>query len=831
ICKMNFAGYFLIVSDFIQWAKANNITVGPGRGSGSGSIIAWSISITNINPLKFNLIFERFLNPERISMPDFDIDFCQARRHEVIEYIKNKYGQDNVSQIITFGMLKPKAALKDISRVYNLPFHIANYLSNLIPFNQVKPPTLSECIMDVKELAQAYQGNGLYNNQDFNSIIKLIIEEALLLENIHRHVSIHAAGIVISPTPLIETIALYKNEDSDMNIIQYSMQYTEMIGLVKFDILGLQNLTVISKCLEHIKNNSNITLDLDTLSDQHTKVFDLLSSGNTRGIFQFESSGIQQEITKFQPKSIFDIMALTSLYRPGPIENLPKYIARKFNKEKIEYLHPNAEELLKETYGIIIYQEQVLSLAKQLAGYSLGSADILRKAMGKKKPIEMEKQRAIFIEGCIKNNIDKDKANEIFKYIATFAGYGFNRAHAATYALIAYYTAYLKCFHLQEFLISAMNLEINDKDRICLFCHDMKKNNIQIAKLSINNIELYFTIQSKNIISYSLLAIRGIPINSAKHIITERETNGIYSSLEDFITRCKKHINKKSLESLILSGCLDEFNYTRKALFNSIEHILSYINHIDNINNSIQLSLFPNINNLKIENIKEFSTEELLKYEFNFLQTFITQHPIDIYKQYLSQYQIKTSQEAYHIYKNSTHITYQNKEKIFIIGFIEYRINKISKGRQFSWFRLSDHLGEIYVSLISSEVNQKYNELLQEKQSVILECEIYNERIFITQAFPVMRLVNKILQEMHLYIPDEQVLTNIFNLIQDKEIKSSINKNNIVDHNNGITQNSSYTTVYLYLKIYNKFVSKITLNNKFALTLYDYEQLSKYKYK
>ena len=468
ICKMNFSGYFLIVSDFIRWSKEHGIAVGPGRGSGAGSIIAWSLQITDLDPIKFGLLFERFLNPERVSMPDFDIDFCQERREEVISYVRSKYGDNRVCQIITFGKLQAKAVIKDVSRVLGLPYSIADHLTELVPFNAVNPVTLSQAINEVPELRDAAKGNGLYNIDGDNELIKHVLDSALILEGLQRHASTHAAGIVISNEDMMETAPVYKDANSDMLIVQYSMKYCELAGLIKFDFLGLQTLTVITKCLELLKEQ-NIIIELEKLVFDDKKTYQMLSNGLGNGVFQFESVGMKSALRRLKPDNIEDIIALGALYRPGPMDNIPTFIACKHGEQEVDYLHPLLKPILQSTYGVIIYQEQVMEIARKLSGYSLGAADLLRRAMGKKVKAEMDAQEELFVNGALANNVPKAQAKSIFDTVAKFAGYGFNKAHASAYGVISYQTAFLKANYPAEFFVAAMNLDIDSSDKINVF--------------------------------------------------------------------------------------------------------------------------------------------------------------------------------------------------------------------------------------------------------------------------------------------------------------------------------------------------------------------------
>ena len=490
IHNMKFDGYFLIVSDFIIWSKENDIAVGPGRGSGAGSIVAWVLRITNLDPIRFGLLFERFLNPERVSMPDFDIDFCQSRRDEVISYVQKKYGDDKVAQIITFGKLQAKAALKDVGRVMQMSYSQVDRICKMIPFNALEAVTLEKAIAMDKDLQQEIK-------QDEQ--IKKLTNISLQVEGLFRHTSTHAAGVIIADKPIEQICALYKdNQVDNLPAVGYSMKYAEMSGMVKFDFLGLKTLTVISQTVNLINKTRNLNLKIDDIALDDKDTFTMLREGNSIGVFQIESAGMRSMLRQMKIDCFEDIIALISLYRPGPMDNIPTYIKRKLGEEKIIYPHPILEPTLKETYGVIVYQEQVMEIARVLAGYSLGAADILRRAMGKKIKAEMDKQRKIFTQGAIKNNINATKAEEIFDLVDKFAGYGFNKSHAAAYALISYQTAYLKANFPVEFITTSINLEIDNTDKINIFIQLAKDHGIKIIPPDVNQSDGLFSVEKIN---------------------------------------------------------------------------------------------------------------------------------------------------------------------------------------------------------------------------------------------------------------------------------------------------------------------------------------------
>lgn len=718
ICDMNFAGYFLIVSDFIKWSKSNGISVGPGRGSGAGSIIAWSLLITDPDPIRFGLIFERFLNPERISMPDFDIDFCQERREEVIKYVRQKYGYDRVGQIITFGKMQAKAVIKDVARVLGLVYAYADYLTELVPFNAVNPVTLDQAVREVPELKQAHSGKGLYNLNGEEELIKQVLDTALTLEGLHRHLSVHAAGIVIGSKNLIEILPVYKDSAGEMLITQYSMKYAELAGLVKFDFLGLQTLTVIAKCSELLKEQG-IEIDLPNLPLNDPKTYELLSRGEGAGVFQFESVGMRDTLKRMKPDCIEDLIALGALYRPGPMDNIPTYIACKHGHEKPDYLHPALEQILKETYGVIIYQEQVLAIAQILSGYSLGSADLLRRAMGKKIKAEMKDQENIFVAGAIKNNVDEAQAKNIFATVAKFAGYGFNKAHATSYAMISYQTAYLKANYPREFLVACLNLDINDSDKINLFIQEAKLYDIKVLAPDINHSKGHFHIENGDII-FPFGAIKNVTPTLGDIACKERGS-GAFTNIIDFVERMPaKSINKKSLENLIKAGCFDKLDSNRNRLLFSIPNLLSHHNLYHDEKNARQITLIPLPQNHILSNEQDVSIEERASMELEVLGSFFSYHPISSYSEILSQNKIVSSYYVkYEMPQKSHHIK--------IAGVILKKDARMSPRGRFITFSISDPYGNIDVTIYNEEVMKNYVHLLDLKTMVVISCDAFKD--------------------------------------------------------------------------------------------------------
>ncbi|MEA1937726.1 MAG: DNA polymerase III subunit alpha, partial [Pseudomonadota bacterium] len=548
--QMGFPGYFLIVSDFIKWAKTHDIPVGPGRGSGAGSVVAWSLTITDLDPLRFGLLFERFLNPERVSMPDFDVDFCQDRRDEVIRYTRERYGDNMVAQIITYGKLQARAVTRDVGRVLQMPFGQVDSICKMIPNPPGKPVPLADAIEGEPRIGQMMK--------DDETVAKLM-NVALKLEGLYRHASTHAAGVVIGDRPLEELVPLYRDPRSDMPVTQFSMKYVEMAGLVKFDFLGLKTLTVLQRAVENIKATTGEKIDLSTLPMADDKTFKLLTRTDTMGVFQLESPGMRDVLRKLKPDRFEELIALVALYRPGPMDNIPKYIRVKNGEEPADYLHPDLEPILKETFGIIIYQEQVMQAAQVLAGYTLGGADLLRRAMGKKIKEAMDEERVKFVSGAKARGVDSARADSIFDQIAKFAGYGFNKSHAAAYALIAWQTAWLKANYPVQFMAASMSLDIGNTEKLNLFRQELNSMGIALLAPDVNRSDVDFAVERQQdgtlAIRYAFSALKGVGRPAARSLTKERENGGLFASLSDFARRFDPHgMNKRQLDTLIASG-------------------------------------------------------------------------------------------------------------------------------------------------------------------------------------------------------------------------------------------------------------------------------------
>ncbi len=709
INKMKFGGYFLIVSDFIKWSKKQQIPVGPGRGSGAGSIVAWSLQISDIDPIKFGLLFERFLNPERVSMPDFDIDFCQERRDEVINYVKKKFGEDKVAHIITFGKLQARAVLRDVGRVLQIPYMQVDKICKMVPNNPANPVTLKQAIDMDRELKSQSKSD---------PSIEKLTSISLKLEGVNRHISTHAAGIVIGNKELLKIVPLYKDSNSTMPMVQYSLKYAEKIGLVKFDFLGLKTLTVISWTCNLIKK-INKDFDLQNIALDDNKTYTMLSKGDCMGVFQFESSGMRETIKKIKPDNIGDLIALGSLYRPGPMDNIPSYINRKHGNEEIDYVHPLLETVLKETYGIIVYQEQVMEIAQILAKYTLGEADLLRRAMGKKIKEEMEAQRSKFITGCIDNNINKEKAEEIFNLVNKFASYGFNKSHAAAYAYISFQTAYLKANYPLEFITSSINLEIDNTDKIYLFIIEAKKFGINILLPNINYSKSEFVLEN-NKIRFGLIGLKGVGKKFTDLVVAERDKNGKYTDIFDFIERLPDSgLNKKILENLIKSGAFDEFGINRKTLFMNVDILLKY--SISNTHNDDQLDLFfDTANNSKyrpdLKHYTEWNEKEKLKVEFESFGYYISTHPIKKYRCFFDRLNISQSIDIEKIQSSIS--------KIKLLGVLTVKKIRSTPRGKYAFLQISDLNGIIDLSIFDEALLYKSNDLLVEGNSLYFSAEV-----------------------------------------------------------------------------------------------------------
>ena len=710
---MGYSGYFLIVSDFIKWSKVNDIAVGPGRGSGAGSLVAWALTITDLDPLRWGLFFERFLNPERVSMPDFDIDFCQARRDEVIHYVQERYGFDRVAQIITFGKLQARAVVRDVGRVLEMPYGLVDRIAKLVPANPANPVTLQQAIEIEPELQKL-------RSNDEN--IKHLLDLALKLEGLYRNSSTHAAGIVIGDRPLEESIPLYLDPRSETLATQFSMKYVELAGLVKFDFLGLKTLDVIQKTLS-LLNKRKINIDIENLPLNDTATFDMLTKGDTTGVFQCESSGVRDVMRKLKPDRFEDIIAVVALYRPGPMDNIPSYINRKHGIEEVDYLHDDLKDCLSETYGIPIYQEQVMQMAQALAGFTLGSADLLRRAMGKKIQKEMDAQRDVFVSGAKARNVNEDTATRIFETIAKFAGYGFNKAHAAAYAMIAYQTAYLKANYPVEFFAASMTLDMSNTDKLSLYQQELERQNITLLAPDLNRSEVEFSVEyvdnekNKNIygaIRYALSAIKGVGPAAMDMVILERERNGCFVNIFDFAGRVDpQSLNRRLIENLIAAGALDSINNNRAELFSGIELIISYAQSKSADRQSGQFNFLNDqsvgmTDTPRLEVVAEWSQVERLERELNAVGFYLSAHPLDEYAKALQRLGVPSFNNLY-----DTVLANGGTMISSLAGTVLNIQNRTSqRGNKYAFIQFSDGSG-VYEVTAFSEILTNHRDLLQ----------------------------------------------------------------------------------------------------------------------
>ncbi len=634
---MDFPGYFLIVSDFMKWTRAHRIPVGV-RGSGAASLVAWSLDITNLDPLRFGLLFERFLNPERISMPDFDIDFCQERRDEVVHYVQHKYGLDRVAHIMALGSLQARAAVRDVGRVLQLPLGLVDRIAKLIPNPPGKPVSLEDALLQEPRLGEI---------ADSEPAAKRLFSIVRKVEGLYRHSSTHPAGVVIGDRPLDELVPLYRDPRSDMPVTQFDYEDAEKSGLVKFDFLGLKTLTVIAKAEELLKRRG-IDLNTQSIDFEDEPTFEMLARGDSVGVFQLESTGMRDLMRKMKPDRINDLVALVALYRPGPMDSIPKYIACKNGREEPEYLHPKLEPILKDTYGVMTYQEDVMNIARELGGYSLGEADLLRRAMGKKIASEMDKQRELFITGASERGVDPKIAEQIFEQAAKFAGYGFNKGHAAAYAQVAYQTAYLKANYPVEFLAASMTLDIGNTDRLNIFRQEAQRLNIEVRPPDINRSEAPFSCDhEEGVIYYALAAVKGVGRQAMDHVVAVRAEGGPFKSIADFARRIDPRlVNKRCFEMLARAGAFDRLNPNRRQLVENGDAVLGDATRNMRERESGQQALFGEVadagDDLRLNTVPDWLPHERLGEEFGAIGFYLSGHPLDNYETALKRLQVST---------------------------------------------------------------------------------------------------------------------------------------------------------------------------------------------
>ena len=757
IINMGFAGYFLIVADFIKWAKANDIPVGPGRGSGAGSVVAWALTITDLDPIELNLLFERFLNPERVSMPDFDIDFCETHRDKVIAYVQGKYGRDKVAQIITFGRLKARAVLKDTGRVLQMSYGHVDRLAKLIPNHPTDPWTLERSLNGVSELAAEYK-----SEKD----VKRLFDLAMKLEGLPRHSSTHAAGVVIGDRSLDELVPLYRDPRSDMPVTQFDMKYVEAAGLVKFDFLGLKTLSVLKEG-QRLLAQRGVEVDFSKLPLDDPAVYELLQRGDTVGVFQLESEGMRRTLSAVRPTNFGDIIALVALYRPGPMDNIPLFGDRKNRRVPIDYPHPLLEDVLKETYGVFVYQEQVMQAAQVLAGYSLGGADLLRRAMGKKIQSEMDAQRATFVEGCATHNqISDAKANELFDLIDKFAGYGFNKSHAAAYALVAYHTAWLKAHHRPEFYAASMSFDMAQTDNLALFVEDMRRGGVECLPPCINSSNAFFTVE-EDAVRYALGALKGVGEKAMESVVAERDGRGPFKSFEDFAGRIEPRLlNRRQMESLAGAGAFDVLNPDRAPVFAAAETILAHAasaaEHRESGQHGLFLSGDTSVPPIRFPNA-EWSLAERMTAEREAFGFYFSAHPIQAHAHLLALHKVKSFGEL-----GDIRIGEGERVSVTMAGMVEdARWRTSAKGRRFLTATLSDASGQFQATAFDDEPIEALRTAAERGACGLLTVELDRRagddtpRVAIKRFQPIESLAKRTRLQMVVTVKDAALIPHV----------------------------------------------------------------------
>ncbi|KWT70184.1 DNA polymerase III alpha subunit [Hyphomicrobium sulfonivorans] len=739
--RMKFPGYFLIVADFIKWSKSQGVPVGPGRGSGAGSLVAWTLTITDLDPLRFGLLFERFLNPERVSMPDFDIDFCQDRRDEVIRYVQNKYGHDRVAQIITHGKLQARAVLRDVGRVLQMPYGQVDRLCKLVPNNPANPVTLVDAIEDEPKLQEEI---------DNDPLVARLVEIATKLEGLYRHASTHAAGMVIGDRPLVELVPVTRDAKTGSPVTQFNWKLVEAAGLVKFDFLGLKTLTVLQKAVELVKRGRGIDIDLTKLGLEDKKSYELLARADTVGVFQLESTGMRESLKRLMPDRFEDIIAMVALYRPGPMDNIPTYIARKHGKEDVDYLHPMLEGILKETYGVIIYQEQVIQIAQVMGGYSLGTADLLRRAMGKKDKAEMARHQAQFVEGAVERGVAKQKAAEIFELVDKFAGYGFNKSHAAAYALVSYHTAYMKANFREEFLAASMTLDMSNTDKLAMFAAEARRSGITVKPPCVNASEVDFMSEAgkgdkPGAIRYSLAALKNIGAAAVATVVEERKENGSFKTLADFASRLSpKALNKRSIETLAAAGAFDGLEPNRALVAANVDQILELAQRMEQEKAEGQADFFsmgaassgssagPT---LQLRTAMGWTPMERLSHEFDAIGFYLSGHPLDQYEKALQKMGVR----RYVDFEAATEKGATGGQLAGIV--ISARERRSAKGNKFAFGMFSDMTGQ-FEAVIFSDTLAASRDLLVGGTPVLLNVSAERDGDTVKMRVESLRALN-----------------------------------------------------------------------------------------
>ena len=759
IARMGFPGYFMIVADFIQWAKAHDIPVGPGRGSGAGSLAAWALTITDIDPIPFNLLFERFLNPERVSMPDFDIDFCQDRRDEVIAYVRDEYGHDRVAQIITFGKLQARAAVRDVGRVLGLPFFVVNKVCELIPNNPAKPVTLKQAIDGEPRLQEM---------RTADEAVRRLMEIALQLEGLYRHASTHAAGVVIGDRPLDQLVPLYRDPKSDMLVSQYNMKFVEQAGLVKFDFLGLTTLTILQRGVQMLAR-LGVTVDLARLRLDDARTYEMLARGDTAGVFQFEGAGMRDVLRQMRPTRLEDLIAAVALYRPGPMANIPDYCRRKHG-EKWDAPHEELREILEETYGIMVYQEQVMQIAQKMGGYSLGSADLLRRAMGKKIRAEMDTQREVFTEGAVRRGIDRAKAVEVFELMARFADYGFNKSHAAAYALVSYQTAWMKANHPVAFLAACMSLAREKTDKLAALRQEAGRLGVKVLPPDINRSGADFLVEvaedGTEAIRYALAAVKKVGLAAMQAVEAARGQRP-FADLADFAQRVEpRQLNKMQLENLAKAGAFDGIEPNRARVFAAAETLLRRAQAQAEEAASGQIGLFGGVaaraETLRLPDIPDWPGIERLGLEADAIGFHLTGHPLDSYAPLLRRLgvvqanRLETAAQA-------------GQGRVRIAGCIIDRKERPTRtGTKMAWVRLSDSTGSCEVTFFSEALGRA-RDVLVAGQAVLVTAELRMEgemlRVTAQDAVPLDKAAAEDRGELRIWIDRPMAVQEVRSLL------------------------------------------------------------------
>jgi len=752
IADMKFPGYFLIVSDFIKWAKAQAIPVGPGRGSGAGSLVAYALTITDLDPMRFGLLFERFLNPERVSMPDFDIDFCQTRRDEVIQYVRSRYGRDRVAQIVTFGSFLARGVLRNVGRVLEMPLGQVDKLAKLVPQNPANPVTLAQAIEGEPRLQEAAETD--------QKVAKLL-GISRTLEGLYSNASTHAAGIVIGDRPLHELVPLYKDPKSDMPATQFNMKWVEPAGLVKFDFLGLKTLTVLDTCIKLIARRG-IVLDLSKIPLDDGPSYAMLGRGETVGVFQVESGGMRKALAEMKADRLEDIIALVALYRPGPMANIPVYCARKLGEEQPEYPHPKLEPVLKETFGVIIYQEQVMQAAQTLSGYSLGEADMLRRAMGKKIKAEMDAQRARFVDGAVERDIPRAKADEIFDLLAKFADYGFNKSHAAAYALISYQTAYLKANYPVEFLAASMTLDKANTDKLSEFRNEAQRLGLIVEPPSVNLSGVDFEVDAaKRSIRYALSAVKGAGEGQVEAIVRARGDRP-FASLGDFAARINpREVNRKVLESLAAAGAFDELEPDRAKVFGGVETLMAVANRLHFDREGGQGAMFGGADETPVLHLPQgrpWPAAERLKREFEAIGFFLSGHPLDDYGRVLERLKVEKWSSFARDVRNG------RSGGRLAATVLDRNERRTKSGNKIGIVDLSDPSGQ-YEAIMFQETLNAYRDLFEKGSAVLLDVQASAEgdevRVRIVKAEALEAAACRIGKGLRIHLRDAGPIASI----------------------------------------------------------------------